>query len=89
MLNQALGDDRRHQFVGVVLPLTAPEPEGESERVRQIVAGCGREALGGRSKSAVVCHRARVAAMSEQNKNRLCERYNRPVLQPKTGALRI
>jgi hypothetical protein len=42
MLDQALGDDRRHEFVGVVNALAALKAQGEGERVGQVLEFCQR-----------------------------------------------
>jgi hypothetical protein len=37
MFDQALGDDRRREFVGVVDALAATKPQREGERISEIV----------------------------------------------------
>jgi hypothetical protein len=46
MLDKALGDDRRHDLGGVMLPPAAVEAQRERESVGEVFGGGGREAVG-------------------------------------------
>ena len=46
MVDQTLRHDLRQHFIGVVLPPSALEQQGEGERVRQVVARGGGQAFG-------------------------------------------
>ena len=61
MLDRALGDDLRHDFVGVVDALATLEAEREGERVGDVGWVGGREL--------VSMHGSRIAERSERNKN--------------------
>ncbi len=62
MLDKPLGDDLRHDFVGVVDALAALKPQGERQRVGEVGYVGGRQLIG-------VGHANRIAARIERNKN--------------------
>ena len=66
MPDKALGDDLRHDLVGVVDALATLESEREGERVGEVGRVSESQLVGLRSGS--------IAAPSERNKNRLARR---------------
>jgi hypothetical protein len=64
VLHKPLGDDLRHELVGVVDSLAALIAQGERESVGDVIGGGGREAFGR------VGHQGSVAEPRERSKNK-------------------